>query len=104
MDLADAPRTRAGEIHTLSFYIGGPSFVVATLLFSLGFKREARWRTYQRAALMLTALVVVAVIAQLLTLRRGMSYGLANRLVFLAMMLWLVATSIRLRAAPRDAS
>jgi uncharacterized membrane protein YjgN (DUF898 family) len=52
---------------------------------------------------MLTALVVVAVIAQLLTLRRGMPYGLANRLVFLAMMLWLVVTSIRLRAVPQDA-
>jgi Protein of unknown function (DUF998) len=46
MDLADAPRTRAGEVHTLSLYIGAPSFVVATFLLSLGFKREARWRTY----------------------------------------------------------
>jgi hypothetical protein len=63
-----------------------------------------RWRGYRNTALTLTLLNVVAVILQFFTFRRGMTYGLANRLVVALMMAWLIATAIRLRTVARDAS
>jgi hypothetical protein len=103
-DLPGAPPTRSGLIHGIVFLIAMASFIPATLLLSIGFGSDSRWRSYRNTALTLVLLNVFAVILQFLTLHRGMPYGLVNRFVFAVMMAWFLATAIRLRAVPRDSS
>lgn len=101
-DLDDAPTTRTGNIHTISFLLNVASIIVATLLTSLSFGSHPRWRSYRTTALVLAALILAGFVVQFLTLHRGAPYGLANRLFVALLFLWLLATSIRLHAVTRD--
>ena len=100
-DLPGTPATRSGMIHGVVFLVALTSFLLATLLLSIGFGSDSRWRSYQPMAVVLALLNVVAVIVQFVTLRPGMPYGISNRIVFAAMMAWLLATAFRLRALPK---
>ena len=97
-DLDDAPSTRAGDIHLVSFLVNVGSIILASVLLSISFGSHPRWRAYQRTAVTLAALVVLAFALQFLTLHRGMPYGLTNRLFVAVVLAWLLSTSIRLRA------
>jgi hypothetical protein len=101
-DLVGTPRTRAGEIHTFSFLVNVGSIFLATILLSVSFGSDTRWRTYQRTALILTSLIAIAFIVQFLTLHRGMPYGLANRFFVAVLFAWFLATSIRLRTLAHE--
>jgi len=100
-DLAGGPRTRAGEIHTISFLVNIGSIIVATVLLSLSFGSSPRWRTYRSTAVVLTLLILVAFVIQFRTLHRGMPYGLANRLFVAVLFAWFLATAFRLRTLAR---
>jgi len=95
------PETTTGEIHYISFLVNIGSILVAILLLSVSFGSQPRWRPYRPTALTLAALVVLATVLQFLTLHKGAPYGLANRLAVTALIAWLLATSIRLRAVAR---
>ncbi|HEY6923098.1 MAG TPA: DUF998 domain-containing protein, partial [Steroidobacteraceae bacterium] len=96
-DLVASHRTQAGEIHTFSFLVNVAGIFLAAILLSVSFGSDARWRTYQRTAVILTSLIAIAFIVQFLTLHRGMPYGLANRFFVAVLFAWFLATSIRLR-------
>ncbi|HKQ48613.1 MAG TPA: DUF998 domain-containing protein [Phycisphaerae bacterium] len=98
MDSPGAPSTRSGEIHDNSFFVNVITIFLVTVLLSVGFGRHPRWRTFQRTAVLMSALIVVAFVLQFLTLHRGMPYGLANRFFFLVLTVWFFATALRLRA------
>lgn len=98
MDSPGTPPTRSGEIHNNSFLVNVISIFLVTVLLSVGFGRHPRWRTYQRTAVTMSALIVVAFVLQFLTLHRGMPYGLANRFFISVLFVWFFATAIRLRA------
>lgn len=100
-DLVGGPRTRAGEIHTISFLVNVGSIIVATVLLSVSFGTSPRWRTYRSTALVLTLLILVAFVIQFRTLHRGMPYGLANRLFVAVLFAWFLATAFRLRTLAR---
>jgi hypothetical membrane protein len=97
-DIVGGPRTRAGDIHTISFLVNVGSIIFATVLLSVSFGSSPRWRTYRITSMVLTLLIVVAFVIQFRTLHRGMPYGLANRLFVTVLFAWLLATSFRLRA------
>ena len=97
-DLQGAPLTRSGNIHNMSFLVNVGSIFLATVLLAAGFGSDSRWRTYQRTAIALTLLVVVAFIFQFLTLHRGMPYGIANRFFIVVLFAWFLTTAVRLRA------
>ena len=97
-DLDGAPSTRAGEIHLVSFLVNISSIILASVLLSISFGSDPRWRTYQRTAVRLVILVILCFVLQFLTLHRGMPYGLTNRLFVAAVFAWFLSTSIRLRA------
>ena len=101
-DLDGAPSTRAGDIHLVSFLVNVGSDILASVLLSISFGSDARWRAHQRTAATLAALVVLAFVLQFLTLHRGMPYGLTNRLFVVVAIAWLLTTSIRLRALARN--
>ncbi len=101
-DLLGAPSTRSGEIHDMSFLVNIVGIMLSAVLVSFSFGSDSRWRTYQRTALVLALLLVIAFGLQLLTLRRGMPYGYTNRLFVIVLFGWLFDTAIRLRAVERD--
>ena len=103
-DLPGGPRTRAGEIHTVSFLVNIGSIILGTALLSLSFGSDYRWRTYRRTALMLVSLILIAFILQFLTLHRGMPYGYTNRLLVITLGGWFFGTSMRLRTIARDSA
>lgn len=97
-DLPGAPYTRSGDIHEMTFRINTLSLIFGSLLLSLSFASSKAWRTFRSAALSLFGLVAIAVVIQFLTLHKGAPYGLANRFFCVVMTLWLLVTSLRLRA------
>lgn len=96
-DVGDAPSTRTGEIHTLSFLVNVVSILLSMVFLTVSFRSHPWWRAYQGVAIALTSIVVIAFFIQFLTLHRGAPYGLANRLFVIVLFVWLFATSIRLR-------
>jgi hypothetical protein len=103
-DLPGAPSTRSGAIHDTSFLVNVGSIILATMLLSLSFGGDSRWRPYRRTAVLLASLIVIAFVLQFLTLHRGMPYGYTNRLFVALLYGWLLVTSIRLRAVARDSA
>jgi hypothetical protein len=103
-DLDGAPSTRTGDIHTISFLVNVGCIMLASVLLSVSFGSDSRWRPYQPTAATLALLIVLAFVLQFLTLHRGMPYGLTNRLFVTLIYAWMFATSIRLRALARATS
>ena len=102
-DLEEAPTTRTGNIHTISFLINIVSILFAMIFLTLSFRSHPAWRSYQKTAIFLTLLVVAAFFIQFFTLRRGAPYGLTNRLFVVVLFVWFFMTSIRLRRLLEDA-
>jgi hypothetical protein len=96
-DIGDAPSTRSGEIHDMSFLVNVVSMVGAIGLLSVSFASHPAWRSYRSVAGLLVALILVAFVVQFMTLHRGMPYGLANRFFVAVLLAWLLATATRMR-------
>jgi hypothetical protein len=76
--------------------------IFAMVLLSAGFGSHAEWRSYQRIAWMLTALILIGFVVQFLTLHEGMPYGLANRFFVAVLFAWVLTTTTRLRTLARE--
>lgn len=96
------PITHSGQIHFISFLVNVAGIVLAAVLVSLGFGSHARWRPYQRRAVVLALLILLAFVLQFLTILWRWHYALANRFFILAVFAWMLMTSVRLRAITRD--
>ncbi|MEH0194300.1 DUF998 domain-containing protein [Caulobacter sp. CCNWLY153] len=96
-DLETAATTMTGNIHTASFLVNVISMILCSLLFTVGFHQSEDWRGYRWVGLALAIALLVAFIAQFLTLHRGAPYGLTNRLFVALLMIWLIATARQLR-------
>jgi hypothetical protein len=71
--------------------------ITATVLISASLGGMPRMRDFRQTTWMLTGLILVAFVVQILTFHKGMPYGLANRFFVVALLIWLVAISMRLR-------
>lgn len=96
-DLEAAPTTHTGDIHTLSFQVNIVSIILAAGLLSASFGRDPDWRPFRPYALGVAGLMVVAFVAQILTLHRGAPYGIANRVFVVVIVAWMLGTANRLR-------
>jgi hypothetical protein len=101
-DVPGTPPTRSGEIHSIGFLVNVGSLLLASVLLSVGFGSDPRWRAFQRTAVLLASLLVIAFLLQFLTIYEGALVGLANRFFVTMMVVWLLAISIRLRALARE--
>ncbi|MBT2187093.1 DUF998 domain-containing protein [Sphingobium nicotianae] len=99
-DLETAPSTRTGDIHAISFLVNVVSILVSTLCLAFSYRGDPRWRRRFGPALIFAALLVVAFVAQYLTLHRGAPYGITNRLFVLVLVAWLISNSLWLTAIP----
>ena len=97
MDGTGTSPTRTGEIHDISFLINVTSIFLATVLLSVGFGSSPRWRSFQRTAVVLSLLIVLAFILQFLTIQWRELFGLANRFFVAVLFTWFFATSLKLR-------
>ena len=96
-DLPGAPDTPEGNIHTVSFLVNVFSLLVAIPLLSFEFREQQGWGAYRPVASTLAVLVVFAFVLQFFTLRKGMPYGLTNRLFVVMLFAWFISTAARLR-------
>jgi hypothetical membrane protein len=96
-DLETAPTTQAGNIHTISFLVNVVSILVSTLCLAFSYGSSPDWRGHSTPALIFAGLLVIAVVAQFLTLHRGAPYGIANRLFVAILMAWLILNCVWLR-------
>jgi hypothetical protein len=101
-DRPGAPSSRSGDIHDISFLVNVVSILLASGLLSAGFGSDGRWRAFQRTAVTLASLLVLAFVLQVLTLYERELYGFANRLFVTLLIVWLLTISIRLRALARE--
>jgi hypothetical protein len=97
-DLETAPPTRTGDVHTLSFQVNVTSILLSTIFLGLSYGSNPDWRHHRTPALALAGLLVIAFVAQFLTLRRGAPYGITNRLFVAVLMIWLISNSLWLRS------
>lgn len=102
-DLPGTRGTTSGSIHTATFLLNVGSLLLATILLSASYRRDARWRPTWPAAVGLAAFVVVAFVLQFLSLRPGAPYGLANRLFVVALLSWLTLVGLRLKVVEKGA-
>ena len=96
-DLPGTRWTRSGDIHELSFLVNVGCSVLAVLLLSVSFGRDPGWRSFRVPALALAGAVVLALVLQFLTLRRGAPYGYANRVFVAALFAWFLGAATWLR-------
>jgi len=96
-DLPGLPDTHEGNIHTISFFVNIVCMLVAIPLLSFGFGKKSSLQSFRPVALTLALAVVLAFLLQFFTLRKGMPYGLTNRLFVVVLLSWLICTAARLR-------
>jgi len=63
-DRMGTPSTRSGDIHDIRFLVNVVSILLASGLLSAGFGSDARWRAFQRTAVTLASLLVLASVLQ----------------------------------------
>lgn len=98
-DLESAPSTTIGNIHTISFLVNVVSIVLSTLCLALSYGGSPAWRRRRVPALIFAGLLIVAFVAQFMTLHRGAPYGITNRLFVAVLMAWLISNSLWLASA-----
>ena len=96
-DLPDLPDTHEGNVHTISFLVNIVCMLVAIPLLSFGFGKKSSLQSFRPVALALALAVVLTFLLQFFTLRKGMPYGLTNRLFVVVLLSWLMCTAARLR-------
>jgi Protein of unknown function (DUF998) len=102
-DLEEATTvTRSGNIHNISFLVNVVGILFAVVLLSVSFGSHPRWQSYRRTSFVLASLIVIAFVAQFLTMRRGAPYGVVNRVFVAVLLAWLLATAIRMRTVARE--
>ena len=94
--------TRSGEIHSITFTVNLACILLASVLLSVAFGSDPRWRACQRTAATLASLLVFAFVLQFLTAYFEVLYGRANRFFATVLIVWLLAISIRLRGVARE--
>lgn len=96
-DLPGAPHTLSGDIHEWSFRVNVLGLLVGVLALTAALARPpVGWmRMGPVRALALAVTLVLAL--QFATLRKGMPYGLVNRLLVLVVFAWLGVVGYRLR-------
>jgi hypothetical protein len=75
-------------------------FAIPLLSFSFG--QKSGLRPFRPVALALALAVVLAFLLQFFTLRKGMPYGLTNRLFVVVLLSWLICTAARVRGLPSN--
>ncbi|MDT7531574.1 DUF998 domain-containing protein [Sphingopyxis sp. SE2] len=98
-DLETAASTRTGDIHNISFLVNIVSIMLSSICLSLSYTFDPQWKRHRVAALALAGVLLLAFVAQYLTLHRGAPYGITNRLFVAVLMVWLLSNSLWLKAA-----
>jgi hypothetical protein len=101
-DLPGLPDTHEGNVHTLSFLVNVVCMLFAIPLLSFSFGQKSGLRPFRPVALALALAVVLAFLLQFFTLRKGMPYGLTNRLFVVVLLSWLICTAARVRGLPSN--
>ena len=99
-DLPGLPDTHEGNVHAISFFVNIVCMLAAIPLLSFGFGPTSRLRSFRRTTLALAFAVVLTFLLQFFTLRKGMPYGLTNRLFVIVLLAWLAYVAARLRGLP----
>jgi hypothetical protein len=94
----------SGEIHSMFFFVNVASFLLASVFLLVSFRSDPRWRNFRRTATILACLLWFACALQFLAAYFEVLPGLANRFLVTVVIVWLLANSIRLRAAERGAA
>lgn len=98
-DLPGAPYTRSGDIHELSFRVNAVGILAGVLVISTALAAQPTWRRHRRPLGVLGGLVVVALVTQFATLRKGLPFGLANRFFVATVFAWMMFVAQRIRKA-----
>jgi hypothetical membrane protein len=97
----DPPGERASQTGVIHAFIVVTSFgfmVLASLLLSVSFRRDTRWRPYRRVALILAVAYVLAYALHFAATHTGSAFvGVTNRLSLVAMLAWLLTSAFALR-------
>ena len=96
--------TVSGEIHSMFFLVNVASFLLGSVCLSVSFRCDPSWRSFRRTAAILSSLAVVAFALLFLAAYFEVLHGLANRFFVAVIIIWLLATSIRLRAVERGSA
>jgi len=97
-DLETAPSTRTGDIHAISFLVNIVSIMLSSICLSVSYIRDTQWKRHRAPALALAGAMILAFVAQYLTLHRGAPYGVTNRLFVAVLIVWFLANSLWLRS------
>ena len=87
--------TFSGEVHSMTFLVNVFCILLSSVLLSIGFRSDPRWRAFRTTAATLAALLVFAFVLQFLTAYFEVRYGLANRFFAAVLVAWLLAISIQ---------
>ena len=94
----------SGEIHSMFFFVNVASVLLASVFLAVSFRSDPRWRNFRRTATILASLLWFAFALQFLTAYFELLPGLANRFFVTVLIVWLLATSIRLRTVERGSA
>jgi hypothetical protein len=97
-DLETAPSTRTGDIHAMSFFVNVVSILLSTICLALSYAGSPDWRRHRALALTFAGLLIVAFVAQYLTLHKGAPYGVTNRLFVVVLTAWLISNGLWLKS------
>jgi hypothetical protein len=96
-------KTTAGEIHAIVAGSGYTLLILAILALTLHFRRERRWRSYHPVSLVLAVFGCLALITVGVTSNTAVA-GLAQRVMAVTLLAWVVLTALRLFRVKREPS
>lgn len=99
-DLQGSPVTTHGTIHNAAGLISFIVLIAAIFLNSLGFRRDATWRAYYPASLVLGFAALATFLLFPISMSGGWG-GIGQRAFITAFLLWLLSTENRLLATAR---
>jgi hypothetical protein len=75
------------------------SILLSTICLALSYAGSPGWRRRRTPALAFAGLLIVAFIAQYLTLHKGAPYGITNRLFVAVLTAWLILNALWLKSS-----
>jgi len=98
IEVSSYPQMNSGHIHVVASIWAFISLVLAALLLSWRFKKDDKWSSFHRPALIESLLMLLALVGLFRYINTGFG-GLSQRIFIVACLIWLLSTAARLRAA-----
>jgi hypothetical protein len=99
MDYPGPPRTLPGRLHAVGGFVGFPSWILGSALFSISLRGDHRWERLSKTLLALSVASMLAFGAMVLSIRTLGFGGYMQRVMIVPLSIWMIVVGLQLARA-----